>query len=110
VRWQLRAHAHAHRSLRACPRAALLARAAPKSAGKAAIGGAWQLIDQTGRPFSNADLKGSFALLYFGFTHCPDICPDELVKMAEAVDLVGAPSPARCDAGGACGVCRGCGG
>ncbi len=72
------------------PRAALLARATPKSAGKAAIGGAWQLVDTRGKPFSNEDLKGRFALLYFGFTHCPDICPDELVKMAEAVDLIGA--------------------
>ena len=57
--------------------------------GKAAIGGAWQLIDQNGKSFSNTDLKGKFALLYFGFTHCPDICPDELMKMAEAIDLVG---------------------
>jgi protein SCO1/2 len=47
-------------------------------------------VDQHGKPFSNADLKGKFALLYFGFTHCPDICPDELVKMAEAIDLIGA--------------------
>ena len=70
--------------------AELLARSAPKSVGKAASGGAWQLVDQNGKPFSNADLKGKFALLYFGFTHCPDICPDELVKMAEAIDLIGA--------------------
>ena len=64
--------------------------------GKAAIGGAWQLIDQNGKPFSNTDLKGKFALLYFGFTHCPDICPDELVKMAEAIDLVGTCARAEC--------------
>jgi protein SCO1/2 len=64
--------------------------------GKAAIGGSWQLIDQNGKPFSNNDLKGKFALLYFGFTHCPDICPDELVKMAEAIDLVGACARACC--------------
>lgn len=80
----------ATQNLTAPARAELLARATPKSVGKAAIGGAWQLIDQRGKPFSNTDLKGSFALLYFGFTHCPDICPDELVKMAEAIDLVGA--------------------
>jgi protein SCO1/2 len=47
-------------------------------------------VDTRGKAFSNEDLKGRFALLYFGFTHCPDICPDELVKMAEAVDLIGA--------------------
>lgn len=60
-----------------------------KTAGKASVGGPWKLVDTNGRPFSNDNLKGNFALLYFGFTHCPDICPDELVKLAEAVDLVG---------------------
>lgn len=57
-------------------------------AGKASVGGAFQLIDTEGRVFSDQDLLGEFALLYFGFTFCPDICPDELEKVAEVVDLI----------------------
>lgn len=58
------------------------------SAGAAAIGGPFELVDQDGRPFTDKNLRGNFALLYFGFTHCPDICPDELLKIADVVDAV----------------------
>ncbi|GIL93184.1 hypothetical protein Vretifemale_20581, partial [Volvox reticuliferus] len=56
--------------------------------GKAAVGGPFDLIDQDGKRFTDKDLMGEFALLYFGFTHCPDICPDELEKVSEAINLI----------------------
>jgi protein SCO1/2 len=42
----------------------------------------FHLIDSRGRPFSRADLRGHPTLMYFGFTHCPDECPDALAALA----------------------------
>lgn len=47
--------------------------------------GNFSLVDHTGRRRTKADFMGSWVLLYFGFTHCPDICPDELDKMSGVV-------------------------
>ena len=58
--------------------------------GKAALGGPWSLVGADGVPMTSGDLLGKYHFLYFGFTFCPDICPNELVKMSRAVDLLGA--------------------
>ncbi|KAI0105651.1 SCO1/SenC-domain-containing protein [Nemania sp. FL0031] len=66
---------------------------ATKGVGKPKVGGDFNLVDHEGRPFSSADLKGRYSLVYFGFTHCPDICPEELDKMAQMFDIVEAEKP-----------------
>ncbi|KAJ4384264.1 Cu-binding protein [Didymella sp. IMI 355093] len=53
-----------------------------KGVGKPKVGGPFSLVDQDGKVFSSNDMMGKYSLVYFGFTHCPDICPDELDKMA----------------------------
>src|SRR6056297_989774 len=47
---------------------------------------AFELVDADGRPFTERDLEGNLTLLCFGFTNCPDICPDNLAELASAMD------------------------
>ncbi len=55
----------------------------------ATIGGPFSLVDGAGRRVTQADLRGRFALIYFGYTECPDICPTTLEQMADAVNRLG---------------------
>ncbi|KAL5002454.1 SCO1/SenC-domain-containing protein [Aspergillus recurvatus] len=59
-----------------------------KGVGRPKVGGPFMLKDLDGNVFTEESLKGKYSLVYFGFTHCPDICPDELDKMAEIIDRV----------------------
>src|SRR5579863_3091891 len=54
-----------------------------------AIGGPFHLVDQHGKPFGDAELKGKWHLVFFGYTHCPDTCPTALNEMALALDRLG---------------------
>lgn len=47
------------------------------------------LTDQRGEPFSLSDLRGKIALLFFGFTHCPDVCPLTLLEFKQVKSALG---------------------
>jgi cytochrome oxidase Cu insertion factor (SCO1/SenC/PrrC family) len=59
------------------------------SVGEANIRSVFSLTDHTGRAVTEADYAGRWQLVFFGFTHCPDICPTTLAYMASVLDLLG---------------------
>lgn len=54
-----------------------------------AIGGPFQLVDQDGQRVTQADFAGEPALVFFGFTHCPDVCPTALFEMSQVFEALG---------------------
>jgi len=52
-------------------------------------GRGFELTDHTGKRRTLADFRGKVVLLFFGFTHCPDMCPTALAQMAQAVERIG---------------------
>jgi protein SCO1/2 len=59
------------------------------SAGASAIGGPFTLTDQDGRTVTDQDLRGRPFLVFFGFTHCPDVCPTALFEISEVLGKLG---------------------
>ncbi len=57
--------------------------------GPSAIGGPFNLVDQDNKPITDAALKGRPSLVFFGYTHCPDICPTTLFDMSEVMRALG---------------------
>ena len=58
------------------------------------LGGPFTLTDHTGREVTERDYLGNFALVFFGYTFCPDVCPTELGDIALALDELGDDSVA----------------
>jgi protein SCO1/2 len=61
----------------------------------AAIGGPFALTNQDGRPVTDRDFAGRYRIMYFGFTHCPDICPTDLAVIGQALRRFEKSDPAR---------------
>ncbi len=59
------------------------------SSGRAEIGGAFALTDQDGKTRTDADFRGRFMLVYFGYSYCPDVCPTTLAMMSAALTKLG---------------------
>jgi protein SCO1/2 len=53
------------------------------------IGGPFKLVDQNGHPITDADMKGRPYLVFFGYTHCPDVCPTTLFDVSEVMRALG---------------------
>src|SRR5450755_54774 len=56
---------------------------------RAAIGGPFQLTDQSGQTVTEKEMQGRPTLIFFGFTHCPDVCPTSLFEMSEVLRAMG---------------------
>ncbi len=55
----------------------------------AAIGGPFKLTDQNGKTITDQDFKGHPFLVFFGYTHCPDVCPTTLYEMSQVMHALG---------------------
>jgi protein SCO1/2 len=64
------------------------------SSGTVSIGGPFELVDQTGQRRSDADFRGQYMLIFFGYTYCPDICPTALQVITTALDEIEDKDPA----------------
>jgi protein SCO1 len=54
------------------------------------VGGPFELINQEGKTVTDVDFRGKPLLVFFGFTHCPDICPTTLFEVSEVFNRLGA--------------------
>ena len=68
---------------------AFMLTSAPERPRAALIGGAFALQDGDGKTISDQTLRGRPFLVYFGYTHCPDVCPTELARISDILTQMG---------------------
>lgn len=56
---------------------------------QSSVGGPFRLVDHNGKPVTDQDMTGKPFLVFFGFTHCPDVCPTALFEMSEIFRALG---------------------
>jgi protein SCO1/2 len=59
------------------------------------LGGSFALIDQNGKPMTDADFKGRYRLMYFGYTFCPDVCPTDVAVLSRGLQAYEKTRPGR---------------
>jgi protein SCO1/2 len=72
--------------------AAFMIASSPERPRAALIGGAFSLQDADGKTISDQTLRGRPFLVYFGYTHCPDVCPTELARISDVLTQMGGKS------------------
>ena len=60
-----------------------------KTTGTATIGGPFTLVDHFNKTVTDADFRGRYMLMFFGYTYCPDVCPTTLTDISDALGLLG---------------------
>lgn len=60
-----------------------------QSAGRVPIGGPFRLTSHEGKPFTDAELRGKPFAVFFGFTHCPEVCPTTLYDLTQDLEALG---------------------
>jgi protein SCO1/2 len=64
----------------------------------ARIGGPFTLTDPDGKPVRDSDFAGKYRIVYFGYTWCPDICPNDMLKIGQAMKTLDKQAPAKAKA------------
>ena len=67
----------------------------PGNMTESSLGGAFALIDQDGKPVTDADFKDRYRLMYFGYTFCPDVCPTDAAVLSRGLQAYEKARPGR---------------